>query len=304
MVAKRAAGGKAGRSTSLPGVWVDEGQAETPSEAVAAALAVNTDRAETASEAKGGPKMTTEAVEKPVGEAGGEFVGKPRKGGRCAVVLAACSLIVALAALAAVLAAPFWMPKVVANDDQAGRVTMLGVAHLSNAIESGRPFDTDLALVRAAIPNLGDDLDRALAALHVYAPLGRPALSDLQKSFGTQSSRLVVLKVTGKADQDWLNWTAGKIASVVRLESVMAEVSQRDTAQELETLRAAAEAMQAAQVQQAVASVDSLAVDSQQALAEWRAAAVRQVALDGYREDLGRLAQSRSARGPILMLPW
>lgn len=304
MAAKRAAGGKAGRSTSLPGVRVDEGEAASPPEAVAAALAANTDNFETASEAKGEPNMTTEAVEKPVGIAGGEVVGQPPRSGRCAVVLAACSLIVAVTALAAVLAAPFWMPKVVANDDQTGRVTMLGVAQLSNAIESGRPFDADLALVRAAIPNLGDDLDRALAALHVYAPLGRPALSDLQKSFGTQSSRLVVLKVTGKADQDWLNWTAGKIASVVRLESVMAEVSQADTAQELEVLRAAAEAMQAAQVQQAVASVDSLPSDSQQALAEWRAAAVRQVALDGYTADLGRLAQARSARGPVVMLPW
>ncbi|MGE4219590.1 MAG: hypothetical protein AB7G39_09105 [Alphaproteobacteria bacterium] len=305
MAAKRATGGKAGRGAALPGVRVEEGEAPTPPDTVAAALAAPAvDKSETVSEAKGEPTMTTDAGEKPVGAAAEGGAAPRAKGGRCAGVLAACSLVVAVLALAAALASPFWMPKVIANDEQAGRVTVLGAAHLSNAIASGRPFDTDLALIRAAVPNLGDDLDRVLGALHVYAPAGRPALSDLQRSFDSQSSRLVVLKVTGKADQNWLNWTAEKIASVVRLESMMAEVSRPDTAQELEMLRSAAEAMLAGQVQMAVASVDRLAPDSQQALAEWRAAAVRQVALDGYAAELDRLAKARSARGPVIMLPW
>lgn len=313
MAVRRAAGGKAGRGASLPGVRVEDGDAPPPPDALAAALAApspgNPGNPGDMAEAEDERIMTTDSGEVPAGSAGrdgGAGAAPPPspRAGRCAGILAACSMVVAVLALLAVLAAPLWAPKIVANDAAAARTTTLGIAHLANAIASGRPFDTDIALVRAAIPNLGDDLDRVLAALHAYAPVGRPALPELQKAFNGQSSRLVVLKMTGKTDQDWLNWTAEKIASVVRLESMAAEVSNPEAARELEALRVAATAMRAGEVGQAVAAVDTLSPDSQQELAQWRVAAVRQVALDGYAADLRRLAEARVARGPVLVRPW
>jgi hypothetical protein len=213
--------------------------------------------------------------------------------------LAMSGLVAAALAFFVALFSPIWATQFVANDAASVRASLLAAAQVRGLADGDRPFAGELALIAKAVPSRDKEMTALFKGLEGVAKTGAPTKDELAGRFAGMADNILVGKVMGK-DEGWMNWTASKVASAVRLETVVSTVGPEGTSPETKVAREAEQDLAKGDLKAAVTRLESLNGTPAQVVAGWMEGAKRRLALDAQVSAIESLAVTRSTEGARL----
>lgn len=213
--------------------------------------------------------------------------------------LAMSGLVAAVLAFFVALFSPIWASQFVANDASSVRTSLLAAAHLRSLANHSGPFAKELALLAKAVPARDKDMAALVKGLEGIAKTGAPTKEELAAHFGGMADNILVGKVMGK-DEGWVNWTASKVASAVRLETVVTSVSSEAGSADFKVVHDAEADLAKGDIKAAVTRLESLTGTPAKVVAVWMEKAKQRLALDDKVAAIETLAIARSAEGARL----
>jgi hypothetical protein len=140
--------------------------------------------------------------------------------------------------------------------------SVLAFANLRAAIDSGRPYATEIAALRSLAPNIGN-----FGALPAFAEQGIPTLAELAASFKTASDTAIdIVSATASKDESFFGSVLQSAKSMVRVRRIDGDAT--GDAPDAVLARAAAKLKQDDLVA-AIQDAESLQGAPRQALASW-----------------------------------
>lgn len=228
--------------------------------------------------------------------AGADRIGKvEREVARLDSLFMMGALGVALAILMVVFS-PMWAPQLVANDGASVRTSALAAAHLHVLAAMSQPFQHELVLVSKAIPAKDKELATLVGGLESIARTGAPTKSELAASFAGMADQMLVGKVMGK-DEGWVNWTAAKVASAVRLETVVTTIGPDSSNGDFKLVHEVEKDLAVGDLKAAVERVSQLTGTPAEVTAGWLDKAKNRLALDETLEKIEKVVAERASQG-------
>ncbi|MEO5335739.1 MAG: hypothetical protein H7841_02425 [Magnetospirillum sp. WYHS-4] len=207
------------------------------------------------------------------------------------------SLVIGAFAILIAALSPMWGTQLVANDPGSVRSSLLATVHLRTAAATSQPFEKDWVLFAKAVPFKDRELATLFNSLGGIAKTGAPTKDELVRLFSGMPDQMLVGKVMGR-DEGWVNWTASKVASAVRLESVVSMVGPANSSTaDLKVVHEADRSLAAGDFKGAIVHLEGLTETAAEVVAPWVAKAKARITLDETLAKIEALALDRAGKG-------